>query len=290
MELNVSKTTPYKTIERNGYRVEIYSPKCAIVTDKTGERLTKPVTVTELLKTGDSNPKLAKNGKLAVTFGLSLAPYKKSGIGNVCAFAKTCIKPCLNEQGRGGSETVSNARIARTVLFYLARQWFFAKLTTELEKIERKHKGETIGVRLNMFSDIPYEHHGIIDQFPAIQFWDYTKNPRRAGWIRPNYYVTFSYDGTNKTDAIDILHRGGCVSVVFYENSDGPKCGRSAHKQTLPSEWHGFPVIDGGLTDWRPSDPPGSVVGLRLLAKTYENRQTGIDSGFAQLVVNGVSV
>lgn len=280
------KRKPQLTIERFGYRVDIYSKSRATVTDLKGGRLTKPVTVTELLKHGDSNPKTAKN-ILAITFGLSLAPHKKAGIGNVCAFAKTCIKPCLNEQGRGGSETVSNARIARTVLFYLARDWFLGKLERELAKIVASYPGETIGVRLNMFSDIPWEHYGIPDKFPGITLYDYSKNPRRFGWIRPNYHITFSFDGTNKTDALRILESGANVSVVFYENSPSAKCGKAAHRQTLPRVWNGFPVIDGGETDWRPSDPNGVVVGLRLLAKTYENRQTGIDSGFAQLVDSG---
>ena len=280
---------PLETIERFGYRVEIYSKSRATVTDLKGGRLTKPVTVAKLLKHGDSNPKTAKN-TLAITFGLSLAPHKKAGIGNVCAFAKTCIKPCLNDQGRGGSESVSNARIARTVLYYLAREWFIAKLERELENIVAEYPGETIGVRLNMFSDIPWEQYGIPDRFPTITLYDYSKNPRRYGWIRPNYHVTFSYDGTNKIEALKVLESGANVSVVFYENSPGAKCGKAAHRQTLPRTWEGFPVIDGGQTDWRPSDPNGVVVGLRLLAKTYANRQTGIDSGFAQLVVDGTAI
>lgn len=284
------KRKPLETIESHGYRVDIYTKNRVVVTDLKGGRLSKPVTVTELLSGGDSNPKLAKNAGYAITWGLSLASHTKAGIGNVCAFANGCEKPCLDNQGRGGSATVSNARIARTVLFYLARDWFFAKLEREIQRHIDENENETLGIRLNMFSDIPWEHYGIIDKFTSVTFWDYTKNPRRAGWLRDNYHVTFSYDGKNGDHALRILEAGNNVSVVFYDETPGPKTGRYAHEQTLPDQWKGFSVIDGGKTDWRPSDPQGVVVGLRLLAKTWQSRNEAIASGFAQLVSDGVAI
>ena len=44
----------------------------------------------------------------------------------------------------------------------------------------------------------------------------------------------------------------------------------------------GADVIDGGETDWRPDDPKGVIVGLRLLARTYASRNRAIAEGFAQ--------
>jgi hypothetical protein len=149
------KRKPIQIIESHGYRVDIYTKNRVVVTDLKGGRLSKPVTVTELLSGGDSNPKLAKNAGYAMTWGLSLASHTKAEIGNVCAFANGCENPCLDNQGRGGSETVSNARIARTVLFYLARDWFFAKLEREIQRHIDENENETLGIRLNMFSDIP---------------------------------------------------------------------------------------------------------------------------------------
>jgi hypothetical protein len=171
------------------------------------------------------------------------------------------------------------------VLFYLARDWFLAKLNRELSRFRAAYPPDIeIGVRLNMFSDLRWECYGVIDNHPGITFYDYTKLPERWGQLRPNYWVTFSYDGHNWADAEAILNAGGNVSVVFYDETPGAKCGKAAHRQILPDTWRGFAVIDGGKTDWRPEDPRGVIVGLRLLARTYESRNIGIANGFAVLV------
>lgn len=265
------------TIVSHGYAVQIVSPTKAIV---SGGLLAKPILVSTLLGKGDANPKTAKN--IVKTFGLSLYPHQGIGFGNVCPHARNCVSSCLAKQGQGPMPSVTGARVAKTVLWYLARDWFLAKLRRELSAIVKRHHDIEIGVRLNMFSDIPWEHFGIPDAFPTITFYDYTKNPRRVGWIRANYYTTFSFDGLNTDHAVRLLSEGKNVAVVFY-NPDG-KCGKAAHRQKLPAEFLGHSVIDGGETDWRPGDSRGVVVGLRLLARTYQSRNAAIDSGFAQLV------
>lgn len=185
--------------------------------------------------------------------------------------------------------SVKQSRAAKTVLYYLARGWFLESLDRELSNFRKRHRG-TIGARLNMFSDIPWEHHGVMDNHPDINFYDYTKSPRRWGQVRGNYWVTFSYDGTtaNANHAQAILENGGNVSVVYYD--DDGKCGKAAHRQTLPSSDLGYDVIDGGVTDWRPDDPRGVIVGLRLLARTYASRNEAIGNGFARLSSQEVAV
>lgn len=268
------------TIEQHDYTVVLHSPSRATV---SGGRLPAAVGITKLLGEGDANPKTAKNE--VPTLGLSLFPADGIGFGNVCPFAKTCLRSCLAHQGQGPVPSVMSSRVAKTVLWYLARDWFRAKINRELSRFRAAHPPEVeVGVRLNMFSDIPWEHFGVIDAHPGITFYDYTKNPRRWGQIRPNYWVTFSFDGTNWEAAERILNSGGNVSVVYYLETDDAVCGKAAHRQPLPSRWRGFGVIDGGKTDWRPEDPRGVVVGLRLLARTYDSRFDGIDSGFAQRV------
>lgn len=265
------------TIEKHDYTVVLHSRNKATV---SGGRLPHPVTVSKLTGKGDLNPKTAKNE--VATLGLSLFPADGIGFGNLCPFAVTCVKPCLAHQGQGPVPSVMGARVAKSVLWYLARDWFLAKLNRELSRFRAAYPPDTIvGVRLNMFSDIPWEHFGVIDAHPGIQFYDYTKNPRRWGAVRPNYWVTFSFDGQNWEAAERILNAGGNVSVVFYDDSPGAKCGKAAHRQSLPDYWAGFRVIDGGKTDWRPDDPRGVIVGLRLLARTYASRDEAIGSGFA---------
>jgi len=263
-------------IKKNGYTVKIINRNLAVVIGgKLGDKWQK---VGRLLGKGDANPKTAKN--LVKTYGLSLFPEKGIGFGNVCPHAKTCQTSCLAHQGQGFQSSVKRARIAKTVLWHLAREWFLSKLNRELY-FARKHNTDTVGVRLNMFSDVSWESYGIIDKNPGLVFYDYSKSPKRHGWIRENYHVTFSFDGQNLESALNVLNAGNNVSVVFYDRSPGAKCGKAAHRQILPSWWQGFPVIDGGLTDWRPDDPSPCIVGLRLLSASWRSREFAISSGFA---------
>ena len=293
MGRKLSKAKFSETIVKHGYTVQILSPNVAIVSGGFREDgspiLSQPFRISKLLGEGDANPKTEKND--VPTMGLSLYPETGAGIGNVCPFATVCVKPCLAHQGQGPVPNVAGPRVAKTVLWFLARDWFLAKLRRELENFRKRESADIIGVRLNMFSDIPWEYYGIIENFPGIMFYDYTKNPRRVGMIRPNYWITFSYDGTNDKHAENVLRNGGNVSVVFYnepstllaEHGSAAACGKAAHRQVLPKSWRGFPAIDGGKTDWRPDDPRGVVIGLRLLARTYDSRNDAIESGFAQL-------
>lgn len=269
------KTTE-TVIEKHGYRVTIINRNTARVEDIGAGVLPHTVTIRKLLGQGDANPKTAKNK--VPTMGLSLLPERGVKIGNLCPMAKTCVKACLAHQGQGPVPSVKASRAAKSVLWFLAREWFLDKLDRELTAFRKRHKG-TVGVRLNMFSDIRWEDHGVIDQHPNIQFYDYTKLPGRHGAVRPNYWVTLSYDGTNRAAAIAALHSGHNVSAVFH--NFGGKCGKAAHRQELPKRFLGFPVIDGGETDWRPGDARGVIVGLRLLARTYASRNEAIASKFS---------
>lgn len=271
--------------EKYGYEIETVNRNVARVRGGLlGETWQN---VGRLLGAGDSNPKTKKNN--VTTYGLSLTPEKIAGVGNLCPMARNCVRSCLNFQGQGSVPNVHRSRVAKTVAFQLARGWFLEKLNREIELRRKRHCG-ILGLRLNMFSDIPWEKLGVIANHPNCTFYDYTKRHNRAGWIADNYNVTFSYDGTNKTEALRVLESGNNVSIVFYDNLPGAKCGKAAHRQQLPKTWNGFTVIDGGKTDWRPGDPRGVIVGLRLLAKSYHSRNLAIESGFAQLVVNGTAI
>jgi hypothetical protein len=263
-------------IHKHGYTLKIINRNLVVIKGgKLGDQWHR---VRTLLGKGDSNPKTAKNK--ITTFGLTMSPHNVAGVGTMCSMARTCKATCLAFQGQGTMSTVMASRVAKTVAFRLAPEWFREKLDRELSA-KRRHNNGILGVRPNMLTDHPWENDGLPDRHPGTLFYDYSKLPNRAGWVRDNYYVTFSYDGTNMPEAMRVLESGNNVAVVFYDNSPGPKCGKAAHRQPLPSYWQGYPVIDGGVTDWRPSDPRGVVVGLRLLAKTWKSREAAIRSGFA---------
>lgn len=253
-----------------------------IVTTPDGEE--RPVR--QLLSDGDGNTKLRKN--TARTAGLSLSPHRSSGIGNTCAFASPgCRRACLDHQGLASVfQSIRYRRLAKTVVWYREREWFLDLLRIEIGARERsaKRAGAMLAVRLNVFSDIPWERYGIPQEFPGVQFYDYTKNPNRAGAVLPNYWVTFSRSETNEEDCLRVLQCAGNVAVVFADSSI-PATGNRAHLQRLPKTWNGFQVIDGDESDMRFDDTRGRkhgrVVGLRLKAHSRVERTQAIESGFA---------
>jgi hypothetical protein len=105
-------------------------------------------------------------------------------------------------------------------------------------------------VRLNVFSDIPWElvFPELFEIVPGV-YYDYTKVPWRTP--APNYDLTFSYSGRNFGQMQEELERGRRVAVVFL-----------AKRHKLPSTFMDMPVVDGDISDARPLDPPGVIVGL----------------------------
>lgn len=205
---------------------------------------------------------------------LYLAPGRIAGAGNVCPYAKECLAACLYSAGRGIFNSVQTARINRTKWFFQDNAGFISQLKREVaalvakakRKAAKTHKRVRAAVRLNGTSDIPWEKTGIIQSFPDVQFYDYTKNPIRmaeylAGKMPPNYHLVFSRQPSNETTAIGFLRQGGNATVVF--------------SKALPATWQGFPVVNGDLSDLRFADGNGVVVGL--LAKGKAKKDT---SGF----------
>jgi hypothetical protein len=239
-----------------------------------------------LLASGKTNAKLKKNGRRYLTLGLSLAPHKQSGLGNLCPHASSgCKALCLNISGRtvGQSEStnmIMRARIARARLYFQDRPLFLAMLRRELSlacKVAKRKRLKVIA-RLNVLSDIDWArvHPDIIREFQQVTFYGYTKMPSAmeryaSGQYPRNYHLTFSRSETNEQTAIGFLERGANVTVVFDTKYS------ATGKQPLPTSWRGFPVIDGDVTDLRFLDPRGVVVGLRAkgLARRPENQIDG---------------
>ena len=125
-------------------------------------------------------------------------------------------------------------------------------------------------IRLNGTSDIsPLAFHhpnvckdkNILEIFPNVQFYDYTKVFNRT--LLPlkynNYDITFSYDGHNWNDCEAYLNNGGRVAVVF-ENE-------------LPHLFKSYKVIDANNSDIRFDDSDMVICGLHYhrVAKNYRN-------------------
>ncbi len=179
----------------------------------------------------DSNYKTAKGQAFGWMTGiLYLAPADLSG-WEVCPMRSAgCTQACLNTAGRGGMTSVQASRIAKTNWYFTDRAGFMARLIKDIVSLIRKAKreGYTPCVRLNGTSDIPWErvrvgwkkqYANIMEMFPDVQFYDYTKIKKRAlaharGEMPANYHLTFSATEDNADDVAEVLAAGGNVAIV----------------------------------------------------------------------------
>jgi hypothetical protein len=131
--------------------------------------------------------------------------------------------------------------------------------------------------------DLPIGKRNIFEVFnhiasnggPKVQFYDYTKIRRNwAECARLGYHLTFSFDGWNNKANLaicrDALQAGVNVAAAFNlkRGQSLPDC-IDASRFNLPQRclFTGgvLAVLDGDLTDFRPSDATGGhIVGLRF--------------------------
>ena len=179
-----------------------------------------------------ANPKIQKGTKLGyLSFILHLAPYTVAGVGNVCPKAtKGCIAACLNTAGRGGmftpeqgTNTIQEARKRKTRYFFADRDGFIADLKADIAKAIRyaKKQGLTPVFRLNGTSDLSFEKYGVIEAFPDVQFYDYTKVLGRKVAHLANYHLTFSKADGNDADVEQALKEGMNVAAVYDRIPEG---------------------------------------------------------------------
>lgn len=255
-----------------------------------------------------SNPKIIKGQpKGYLTAILHLAPHNLSGY-NVCPMASAgCSEACLNLSGHGGmiplgqeTNRIQEARKARTVLFFEHRDQFMLDLLHDVRTVIKyaDRQGLIPVFRFNGTSDIRWENmpidgsRNIMEKFPSITFYDYTKLPNRKN-LPANYSLTFSRSETNEMFIPMAISNGMNVAVVFrkgpakikvvktYEQKLAEKIKRDAQKKNrkhtgrhrakdyswLPTSYMGYPVINGDETDLRFLDQKPCIVGLTAKGK-----------------------
>jgi hypothetical protein len=238
--------------------------------------------VSSLLAKPESNPKIAKNGKLGVLAApLHLAPFNLSGF-QVCAQASAgCAAACLHTAGNPAYMAGKDkARKEKTRLYFLARPLFMALLAFEIDALQRKAKklGMHAAVRLNATSDLPWEVRKIhlngaqndvllMDHFSDVTFYDYTKITKRAlaaaqGKMPSNYYLTFSRTEDNDADVKRVLAAGGNVAMVLSTQAYKAAMTASLNARQWDAIGHGK-IIDGDAHDFRAVDPKNVVVALK---------------------------
>ena len=197
-----------------------------------------------------------------------MAPHDTAGVGNLCPDASEgCKALCLGMYSgqaamvsdlENGTNVVRESRIAKSQYFMNERHAFMGEMADHIRAMIRKadREDKRLAVRPNGSSDIAFEYikgyngQTLPEQFPHIQFVDYTKSLKRM--LNPNrpsnYHLTFSLSETNAHEAIHVLANRKNVAVVF---GDG-----------LPDTFMGHRVIDGTEHDLRHLDPQPVIVGL----------------------------
>ena len=215
------------------------------------------------------NPKTLKSQKHKFyTIGLSLSPADSSG-RSVCP-PKTCLfckDMCLDSAGRGRFPKMREARVRRTNLFFDNPQEFWRCIRKDIETAENK-TDMTLCVRMNLLSDLPWERikvsgtrSSIMEMYPDVQFYDYTKVPGRK--TPGNYHLTFSLSENNDRHAMEeVWNHKRNLAVVMNRR---------------PRKFYGIPTVDGDshdLTFLRPWP--------RILALTPKGKMKGDTTGFVR--------
>lgn len=242
------------------------------------------------------------SGEGVLTTGLNLAPHATSGLNkfDVCPKAShECRQNCLGTTAGGNKQypdTALSSKILRTHFIAAHPEHAARLIDSEISAHTRKAKRMKMipGVRLNITSDIAWEHHApqLFARHPTVQFYDYTKSPNRVmKHLDPNsghpknYHLTLSHTGTgheesNDKDVSRVLKAGGVVASVFKRGA-GNKLPTHVLDHTTGKK---YPVVNGddddntfdrhsttGLTEGKPGH--GVVSGLIL--KGVKNEAAG---------------
>jgi hypothetical protein len=212
----------------------------------------------KLLSTG--NPKTLKGMQQGyMTYILHLAPADLSGYEVCPKRTAGCTAACLNTAGRGGmfkpggTNTIQQARIRKAKYFFEDREGFLRDLAADITKAvkQAERKGLVPVFRLNGTSDLSWEKYGIIQKFPTVQFYDYTKVLGRKVEHLPNYHLTFSRAENNDADVVKAVQAGMNVAAVYDRIPDN--------------------IFSADDSDLRFLDPQVGVVGLKAKGRAKKD-------------------
>jgi len=234
--------------------------------------------IMKLLDTSGGNTKLAKNNrdiKLRVA-GLSMMP---DDLLCIMRWIAACALECLRSSGRGTFDSVERARQAKTDWYHEDRKAFIAQLIKEITLFEKLciRTGVECWIRLNVLSDVRWEleqNGAIPQQFPNINFYDYTKVSKRLKKLPANYQLMFSYSKAKDYEKYveKALQTDVPMSVVFY----GP----------MPSTFLGREVVNGDVSDILNLYQRGKIIGLTYKVAKAKDGAEKIDPRKSDFVVD----
>ena len=212
-----------------------------------------------LLSVGTNAKTKKGDSEEAITAIQYLAPSLNSGYETCAGKSEGCSAACLFTAGRGAMNSVQQARIRKTKLFFEDNEKYINYLEEDLSLLDKygKDNNMSVYVRLNGTSDLDFISLNIFDKYNDLKFYDYTKIKERLSLDLPdNYRLTYSKDErTTEEEVLEIINLAN-VAVVF-DNS--------------PETYLGLPVFEGDLTDLRYEDPEKHIIGLKAKGRAKQN-------------------
>lgn len=188
--------------------------------------------------TSENGKTRLSSGEGVKTIGLALTPHKSHGYEHdLCPKASSeCRKNCLGFTAGGNArypEDAFRGKLLRTQYIHEHPEHAARLLSKEIGANEKKAKkiGMKSGVRLNITSDLPWEHmmpKKFHEKHGDSQFYDYTKVHGRLNKDLPkNYSLALSHTGSNHPESNDKavaqhLARGGVAAMVYHRGKDVP--------------------------------------------------------------------
>jgi hypothetical protein len=244
----------------------------------------------KLEKTNIGDHGLTFNGKKVMSTGLGFSAAQKindTQRATTCPLSANCEALCLAETSGGnrlyGGEGVWRAgprlsQYLRTEALIVNPEAFAIAMVKQIESFRNAAKklGYHPAIRLNVTSDFhPKTFENIINLFPDVTFYDYTKL-RESKSIAPNHYLTYSSTGasqivnneviynahSNWDKMVDkILGRGLNVAMAFSSKTEMPKFILDERTGTKFDVWNGD-EYDARFLDPVGKDGKGLVIGL----------------------------
>ena len=212
-----------------------------------------------LLSVGTNAKTKKGDSKEAITAIQYLAPSLNSGYETCAGKSEGCSAACLFTAGRGAMNSVQQARIRKTKLFFEDNEKYINYLEEDLSLLDKygKDNNMSVYVRLNGTSDLDFISLNIFDKYNDLKFYDYTKIKERLYLDLPdNYRLTYSKDErTTEEEVLEIIDLAN-VAVVF---------------DNIPETYLGLPVFEGDLTDLRYEDPDKHIIGLKAKGRAKQN-------------------
>ena len=212
-----------------------------------------------LLSVGTNAKTKKGDSEEAITAIQYLAPSLNSGYETCAGKSEGCSAACLFTAGRGAMNSVQQARIRKTKLFFEDNEKYINYLEEDLSLLDKygKDNNMSVYVRLNGTSDLDFISLNIFDKYNDLKFYDYTKIKERLSLDLPdNYRLTYSKDErTTEEEVLEIINLAN-VAVVF---------------DNIPETYLGLPVFEGDLTDLRYEDPEKHIIGLKAKGRAKQN-------------------